>query len=343
MAMDANWKYRFQALFNNALNSIMLANNQGEYVDVNDAACKLLGYSREELLSMHVSDIAVVAQGANSARNLWKNFVDDHHPEGRTLLRHKAGHIIVADYSAVANIQPGVHLSVMSDVTTQVEAVVALNEAQQRLRSFSLRQQEEFDQLRTDVARDLHDQLGQTLSAIKLEVDMISLVAPDAVQHLYSLIKEGVTTVRDVSRTLRPPTLDLGLVAALSTMAKNISKRSDVDIKVVLSQSLPRLGIQTETSLYRIAQEALTNACNHANASEIGVSMTIDNDLLRLQIWDDGCGFRMSEQSVHSGLGLMGMSERANLLGAVFSIASEPGSGTKIQVAIAKPAVGSAT
>jgi PAS domain S-box-containing protein len=339
-SINVEWQYRFHALFDGALNCIVLADDQGKYVDVNAAACKLLGYSRDELLSMSISDVVAIGMGEHIIESRWQNFIDDRRQVGRMLLRHKDGQIIVADYSAVANIQPGVHLGVMSDVTAYVEAEVALTEAQQRLRTFSLRQQEEFDQLRSDVARDLHDQLGQTLSAIKLEVDVLSMHEPDACTYLYQLIKEGVSTVREVSRTLRPPSLDLGLVSAITAMVKSVSMRSDVDVSVVLPPNLPSLGMQTELSLYRIAQEALTNACNHAGASEIGLSLVIENDLLCLKIWDDGCGFSVSEHTTNSGLGLMGMSERAKLLGANFSINSAAESGTEIQLSLRNAMVG---
>jgi PAS domain S-box-containing protein len=337
----AAWKIRFSAVFDSALNSIFLADDSGTFLDANSAACQLLGYSHDEILRMNISGILLSGSDIPKFHSLWNTHIDARRHQGQLALRHKDGHTIMAEYSTVDAIQPGVNLTIFSDVTAQVHTRDELQHAQQRLRTFSLRQQEKFDQLRRNLARDLHDELGQTLSAIKLEIDMMAAQTSAPADKLYQLIKQSVSTVRDVCRTLRPSALDLGLAPALTTMAKELSLRCDVDIQVHLRGVVPPLSSQTEHSLYRIAQEALTNASNHACAHKIELSLRCSQNRLTLQVLDDGNGFTLSPQSIHSGLGLIGMTERASLLGAHFVLDSAPGKGTRILVDLPTPPTGS--
>jgi two-component system sensor histidine kinase UhpB len=207
------------------------------------------------------------------------------------------------------------------------------------LHTLSLRQQDEFDQLRGELARDLHDHLGQTLSALKLEIDMVASKAPTGAQRMYKLVKEGVSTVRDISGALRPVALELGLSSALRAMATELSLRSDVDIAVHVSAGLPSLSEATERALYRIAQEALTNATNHANATTIDIALAFEQGQLKLAIADNGRGIPPAEEGPRNGLGLVGMRERATLIGAVFILESAPGAGTRIAVTLAQPQI----
>jgi signal transduction histidine kinase len=265
--------------------------------------------------------------------------IDDRRLSRRMVLRHQDGHLIVAEHAAVSRLQPGVHMSVLSDVSEQVMAEAALREARQRLHNFTLRQQDEFDQLRGDLARDLHDQLGQTLSALKLEIDLIASQVPSVGKQMYRLVREAVASVRDVSRALRPVALDLGLVSALRAMTEELSLRSDVDIKATLPASLPALSEQSELGLFRIAQEALTNATNHAQAASIELSLHFEHNLLLLEIRDNGQGFVTAQSASHGGLGLLGMQERAKQLGAELLLETAPTRGTCIRVTLQNPVI----
>jgi signal transduction histidine kinase len=230
-------------------------------------------------------------------------------------------------------------LSVLSDVSDHVKAQAALQDAHRHLRTLSLRQQEEFDQLRGELARDLHDQLGQTLSALKLEIDMIASRVPAEAQRMYPLVKDGVSTVRDVSRALRPVALELGLGSALRAMASELSLRSDVDIQVHLAADTPALSEPTERALYRIAQEALTNATNHAGATRIEISLEFERGQLTLQVLDNGRGIPAADPSSRMGLGLIGMRERAKLLGSELLLHTGPDQGTRITVILTDPSI----
>jgi PAS domain S-box-containing protein len=331
---SAVWHDRFRALFQGALNSMLLLNDQGRYLDVNPAACHMLGYSREELLTLNETDIKGPRERRAQAV-LSHRLIDERRETGRIKLRHRLGHEVIADYASVTHIQPGVHLCVMSDVSAQVAAELALQEAQQRLRNFGLKQQEAFEELCSNLARDLHDQLGQTLSVLKLEVDMLQHQAPNAAQRMHALIKDSMGAVRDLSRTLRPVVLDLGLSAALQSTTQRIALSSDVDIETHIDPEIPTLCKKGELALYRIAQEALSNATQHARAEKIRVSLCSTNGQLVLEVVDNGIGFSPPEAIAHNGLGLIGMRERANLLDAQLVIESAPGQGCLVRLTLA--------
>jgi PAS domain S-box-containing protein len=350
---------RLQALFDSAINSILLTDDAGHYLDANPAACRLLGYTRDELhsesmnpllinllgytrdelLTFKVADLMLPAMPDPSMQptGLWHHFMDSGRQTGRASMLHRDGHLVIVEYAAVSNIQPGVHLSVLSDVTNQVKAQAALVDLQQRLQSFSVRQIEEFDHLRGELARDLHDGLGQNLTALKLEIDLIAGGVPDAAQRMHRLVRESFATMRDVSRALRPVTLELGLATALRVMAKELSMRSDLDIAVQVSPELPSLSVSSELAMYRIAQEALSNATNHARASTIALNLGFENGRYALDVFDNGQGFDADDNTAHRGLGLVGMAERVRLIGGEFRLVTAPGCGTRIQVWLNDP------
>ncbi|MCV2348332.1 PAS domain S-box protein [Paucibacter sp. Y2R2-4] len=323
---------RLQALFDGALNAILLADDEGHCIDANEAACHMLGYTKTELLRMSPQELMIQGHSQDPHMNLWRRLFASARQSGRTQMWRKDGQALIVEYSAVAHIQPGVHLSVLSDVTTQVRNELALHAAQQQLRDFSLRQQEEFDEFRAELARDVHDQLGQMLGALKLEVDLLMKTdGPADLQHMRTMIQECVNSVRDVSRALRPEALELGLLPALRSMAKEMSMGTDVDIQTHLPEQLPALPMQTARTLYRIVQEALTNASIHADAHAICVRLDCHDDVLDLEVRDDGCGFSLDRRGGNRGLGMLGMQERAKQLGAELAVQSTLGEGTSVR------------
>jgi signal transduction histidine kinase len=143
-----------------------------------------------------------------------------------------------------------------------------------------------------------------------------------------------VASVRDVSRALRPASLDLGLLPALRALASEMSMHGDVDVATELPGALPLLPENQVRALYRIAQEALNNAMRHANAHHVTLGLEYGPDEMSLHIRDDGCGFCPDDPECGRGLGLLGMRERAGQAGTVLSILSAPGQGTTVRVVI---------
>jgi PAS domain S-box-containing protein len=320
---------RLRAVFDGSLLGILMVDDCARFIDANPAMTRLLGYTRQDLMTLTALDLGVDAEDT-SPQAAWAAVLQQGHLAGRIRLRRKDGTVLPMDFSAVAHIQPGVHLCVLADVTAQVQAEDRLQTAQQQLRELAVRQQEDFDALRADLARDVHDQLGQTLSALKLELDLLRAQAPEAAGRMRALVQAGVDTARDVSRTLRPTALDLGAVAALRALAAETSMHGDIDVVLQLPEHLVPMPEPAVRALYRIAQEALSNAARHADAQTLALRLTQAEGTVRLEVQDDGCGFDPGAQTQSAGLGLLGMHERARQLGAQLGIHSQPGQGTRV-------------
>jgi PAS domain S-box-containing protein len=202
---------------------------------------------------------------------------------------------------------------------------------------------------RRHIARELHDEIGQLLTVIKL--DLQSVLRQPGVHSFAPALQESIETVdqlvgkvRDLSLNLRPSMLDdLGLVPALRWYVQRQTKHLGLAIDLQLPISAPRLPPEMETACFRITQEALTNAARHAQATQVKVALSIGPQYAELTVRDNGIGFDVSstQQSAIAGggFGLLGMQERAQLVGGTMQITSTPGAGTLIAARFPLPVV----
>ena len=337
----AESKARYFDLYDLAPMGLCSVNEKGVIFETNMAAARVLGLTRSRLLGQMLSRF--VLKEDLDTFYLWRSQVmqsDQAQSCEIRMMSHDSVLFWTLLNATVIDLPDNRRILrvVLSDVTARKNTEVALQDAQQRLRHFTLQQQEEFDELRAELARDVHDQLGQTLATLKLEIDMIRDIAPATAARMQQLIQEGVSSVRDISRALRPVALELGLPSALNHLATDLSKRSDVEITTLLPETMPELPGPIERGLYRIAQEALNNAAKHAQANRIEICLRLQYGQVELTINDDGMGFSPESESVMRGLGLLGMRERARQLGAALQICSTPRQGTRIQVLIRRVA-----
>ncbi len=191
---------------------------------------------------------------------------------------------------------------------------------------------------RRSLSRELHDEIGQSLSALLLGIGNVAAVLPpdgngDAraqLNDLRRLAERTVAVVRDMSLLLRPSMLDdLGLIPAVQWQAREVSRTSNVSVQVNAASMPEDLPDEHRTCIYRIVQEALRNVVRHANAKNVRIRLDQDGDHLILTIQDDGHGFVPEREK---GLGLLGMEERVNHLHGSFRVESAPGAGTSIRV-----------
>ena len=188
----------------------------------------------------------------------------------------------------------------MRDITERVRAEDALQQYAERLRALSVRLAEVSEAERQQLARELHDQVGQNLTALGINLNIIrtqmSKAAPASVgsrlDDSLSLVEEMTERIRDVMADLRPPVLDdYGLVAALHWYGEEFTGRTGVSVTVVGEEPAPRPAARVENALFRIAQEALTNVAKHAQATQVTVTVAAEGRTLRLVVADDGIGF----------------------------------------------------
>jgi len=210
--------------------------------------------------------------------------------------------------------------------------------AQRELKELSARLVEAQERERRAISRELHDEVGQSLSALLMELGNLGAVAPEHAelrQHLESIRKlaeSSVNVVRNMALLLRPSMLDdLGLVPALQWQAREISKRTGMAVHVDAEGVADDLPEDHKTCVYRVVQEALNNCARHALAHSVRIQVVQETARIRLTVHDDGQGF----DSTHvRGLGLLGMEERVTHLGGRFHLQSEPGRGTQLRIEI---------
>lgn len=194
---------------------------------------------------------------------------------------------------------------------------------------------------RRRLARELHDGVGQNLTALKHRLEQLATALPvgdgrlrDGLDQAIALCADTLEDTRNMSRLLRPPILDdLGLEAALRWMARSQGESSGADITLEM-EPLPPLHTDLQTLIFRVAQEALTNAAKHADASHVIVRLVARSGLLQLQVVDDGRGCDAGAALQAGGSGLGGMRERLRLYDGRIDLHSTPGEGTRLRAVI---------
>ena len=228
------------------------------------------------------------------------------------------------------------------DVTPLKDSEARLRESESQLRRLAARFEAAQERERTSVARELHDELGQTLTALKLEMARIvpdllkQRIDRDAIDRLQSMIgtlDAAQETVRRVATSLRPPALDhLGLATAIELEGAALARRTGIRCRVVGNKRVAKLDEAQTTAVFRIVQEALTNVVRHASASAITISINGTSRSTSVKIRDNGRGMSAAQLKNPIAVGLLGMRERAELSGASLSISSHPGKGTIVTV-----------
>jgi signal transduction histidine kinase len=212
-------------------------------------------------------------------------------------------------------------------------------EDREKLRNLSLQMSKALEDERRSISRELHDQIGQLLTAIQMKFNKIEASTDPSersrsVQAGKELVYRTVTAARDLAMGLRPSVLDdLGLVAALEWQVREFKRRSGILVNLNLEGNLSEIPDGHRTCLYRIVQEALTNCGRHSEAKHVELTVHGGKDQISLTVWDDGKGFDATP-STRRGLGLVGIEERARELGGSAEIHSEPGKGTLLEVQI---------
>lgn len=242
---------------------------------------------------------------------------------------------------------PGVFEAEHVDIAREVAAhlVVAIENARlleegqaasRRLRALSRRLVQLQEAERRAIACELHDEIGQALTGVKLTLQMSAARCPEDVAarlgEARALVDDLISRVRRLSLDLRPPVLDhQGLIPAIEGLVERYTAQTGISVSFEHSCLKGRPPSEVETTAYRVVQEALTNVARHADASSATVRVVAGDDVLTVEVADEGCGFDLSRVRAQSvSAGLSGMEERAALLGGQVTIGSAPGAGTKV-------------
>ncbi len=226
-----------------------------------------------------------------------------------------------------------------------VERTHALVDANERLRQLSRRLMTVQEHERREIAHDLHDEIGQSLTAMKLSLCEASTQLAGRrslpfLQDSLDILNHVIQQVRNLALDLRPSLLDeLGLVPAIKWFVNGQGKRAGWNTEFVVDGDIERLPPEVELACFRVVQEALTNVARHADATHVRVKLGMNDNLLHLEIEDNGKGFDLGSAralaKAGSSVGLLGMEERIRLVGGGFFIASARETGTKISASLA--------
>jgi PAS domain S-box-containing protein len=253
-------------------------------------------------------------------------------------IKVRDGHAIDAA-CAVVRLSDGTKIAIAQDITERKRAAKELGEANQQLRTLSRHLFHLQEEERRHLARELHDEIGQNLTAAKINLNIIARDVPasatgrldDSIQLLDRLLMQ----VRQLSLGLRPPLLDeLGLVPTLRWLVDQQAQRAGLRMTFTATVDGLELDPAIQTSCFRVAQEAITNIIRHSGAKNVAVELRHDAERLWLSVRDDGAGFDPAaiQQSVtHSSLGLVSMKERALLVRGGLEVHSAPGQGAEIR------------
>jgi PAS domain S-box-containing protein len=336
---------KFARAFNiNPAAIIITRLHDGRILEVNDAFVKMFGYGRDEILGQFaiqiwpdLEDRARFVQKLQEKGSL-------HNLEGTRLKKSGEPFEVLASAVVLAFGGEQLILSTCLDISDRKRAQEALLRQQagesEQLRALTARLQQVREEERTIVARDLHDQIGQILTAIKMDLAWVARRLPqpdgevhDRVKSTIELINDGVRAVRKICSGLRPGVLDdLGLAAAIEWQANEFASRTGISCHVSVPPADLQVDGERATAIFRIFQESFTNVIRHAEAQSVWVSLCQQDGDLVLTVEDDGRGFRLAD--VPDSLGLLGMKERAQACGGDAQVSSQPGKGTIVTVCI---------
>jgi signal transduction histidine kinase len=224
------------------------------------------------------------------------------------------------------------------------EAVADLKKSHEQLRRLAAHLQSVREDERTNIAREIHDELGQSLTALKMDLSRITSKLSNipgnestAIQlnAAVGLVSSTIGTVKQICTNLRPPLLDhLGIGAAIEWQAEEFQKRSGVECEVAVASAVFTVDMDVATALFRIFQEALTNVLKHSQATKVEASLKEEEGKIVLEIHDNGVGIAEDQMSKRQSFGLLGMSERLYPLGGTISINGKKQGGTTLTVII---------
>jgi PAS domain S-box-containing protein len=233
-------------------------------------------------------------------------------------------------------------LAVLRDITERKAAERELHRSREQLRGWSAALQTAREDEQTRIARELHDELGQHLTALKMDLAAIradlsptQTAALERTQLMGRMLEDTVASMRRIATSLRPLMLDdLGLLPTMGWLANDFARRTGLAVELDVPDEDVELEPQQATALFRVLQESLTNVARHAHAERVCIALQFDEEQCRLRVVDDGRGFDHMPQHADPHFGILGMRERAAMLGGELRLQSAEGAGTTVEVVL---------
>jgi PAS domain S-box-containing protein len=331
---------KYKLLFNeNPLPMWILSEETGRFIDSNGSATRIYGYTKEEFLSMPIIDLHP-ENDKDYHSWLAKSEEEKSYLDMNWFHKKKNGEIIRVNIISNRITYEGKNatIALANDVTAQFEADEKLQQSSEAFRDLASRLETIRETERTHMAREIHDELGQQLTGLKMDISWINkkvqsadVAVQERIKDTIQLIDKAVITVRKIATDLRPSILDdLGLIAAMDWHSEDFEKRTE--IKSIFRTNVNHILVSPEiaTGLFRIFQESLTNVSRHSGASQVNSNFYFEDNKITLMIEDNGKGFKDEEIVKKKTLGLLGMKERVMLIKGTYEIKGNEGIGASV-------------
>jgi PAS domain S-box-containing protein len=316
----------------------------GELIDVNQAFIDMMGFSMEELIGHTTQELNIWFNPKARDRMIKVISAGGKFRNVATKIRTKTGGVLTILFSG-EKFSIGNHDLLFTqgiDITRQIKAVEELKNSREQLRNFAASLQAAREQERKEIALEIHDDFGQALTALQIDLAwMAKRIYPDHIRlvekvgSMLKLIKEIDKKVKHISSKLRPPLLDdLGLAVTLQAYVRDFGQRTGIKCGLRLEPEEIVLDEERSIAVFRIVQEALTNIIRHATASRARIVIQLREGDILVEITDNGMGIDAEDVASNKSLGIIGMRERAATLGGTIEIKKKRGGGTALTARI---------
>lgn len=339
-------KERYKLLFNSANDAVFIChlnpdNHFQKFIEINNRASQMLGFTKNELLNIDFYQI-IPPINVYTLQSVVDKLNQNKHEIFEIVLLKKDRRpfpVEISSHLFEFEEKPTV-LSIARNIFDRRKTEKKVRESSNLLRDLTSRLQEIREEERTLIAREIHDELGQNLTVLKMQISLLSNKLDHNQNHLKEkllsaskLIDQTVESVQRISAKLRPGILDeLGLLPAIEWQAQEFEERTGLKCNYTLLSEDLNISNDKATAIFRIFQEALTNVARHAQAQRISITMQKENEYLYLEVTDNGRGIKESQIKDPAALGILGMKERALVFGGEVQINGVSGRGTNVKL-----------
>ncbi len=355
MESQAELISRFRSVTQSANDAILSANNRGDVIFWNSSAEAIFGYPEAEVMGRPLSLLLPERYLAPYAAQLlsFQNGADM--PVASRYIELTARRKDGTEFPVEMSVGMWGHggelffTTIVRDITERKRAESKQLRSTDELSALTRRLQVVQEEERTRISLKVHDELGQSLTALKLDLAWVGRRLPhethaelsQKIAEMTQLVDETIVEVREIATDLRPGLLDhFGLAVAIEWLFKDFTERTGVDCKLIVTPEELAINRDSTTLLFRVAQEAMTNVARHANATTLKIALCQNDGHLQMDIQDNGRGITPAAVGNLKSLGLLGVRERVKGAGGIMKISGGPGRGTLLSVEIPHPAMG---
>jgi PAS domain S-box-containing protein len=336
---------RFRSIFENSLIGISTASPEGRLLQANPAYARMYGYENPEKMSAEVNNVGKLYANPADREEVLRILKRDGFMEAKeveVIRRDGSRFFVLASASEIRDIKGNLlyNQATHIDLTERRKMEEELRSSKELLEKLNHRLNEIRENERAVISREIHDEVGQSMTALKLDLNRMYKYVnsdADAVKQLHSMVNLVSDTIKDVQRIssdLRPGILDdLGLAAAIEWYSEEFEKRTGIRCRISLDDSIQG-DSQKDLVFFRVLQEALTNVIRHSDASSVSIKLYKSESGITMSIHDNGKGMLPEIAESVKSLGLIGMRERVKQLGGKVDISSRKGYGTKLNILI---------